>query len=101
MTPRCNKCGSYAFNLHNDGIKQGDLCDVHYWQDRAESLPRSAIVQSIWEFALNPYHRCDVAYKIICAHQYDWGEWDNSFYGDKEERMQGRVFCLIVAEAFL
>jgi hypothetical protein len=29
-------CGSYAFNLWKDGIEQGDLCDVHYWQDRAQ-----------------------------------------------------------------
>ena len=31
------QCGSYAFNLHADGIDQGDLCDVHYWQDQAEN----------------------------------------------------------------
>lgn len=29
-------CGSYAFNLEKDGIEQGDLCDVHYWQDQAK-----------------------------------------------------------------
>ena len=35
---RCNHkgCGSYAFNLWRDGIDQGDLCDVHYWQNKAE-----------------------------------------------------------------
>jgi len=31
------ECGSYAFNLHADNIDQGDLCDVHYWQDQAEN----------------------------------------------------------------
>lgn len=31
---RC--CGSYAFNLHRDGIDQGEYCDVHYWQDQAK-----------------------------------------------------------------
>mgnify|MGYP003655061519 CR=1 FL=1 len=31
------QCGSYAFNLNADGINQGDLCDVHYWQDQAEN----------------------------------------------------------------
>jgi uncharacterized protein (UPF0335 family) len=31
------ECGSYAFNLRKDGIEQGDLCDVHYWQDQAEN----------------------------------------------------------------
>ena len=30
------KCGSMAFNLAQEGIDQGDLCDSHYWQDRAE-----------------------------------------------------------------
>ena len=28
-------CSSYGFNLKKDGIEQGDLCDVHYWQDQA------------------------------------------------------------------
>jgi hypothetical protein len=32
-------CGSYAFNLCKDGIEQGDLCDVHYWQHRALAVP--------------------------------------------------------------
>jgi hypothetical protein len=31
----CIKCGSHAFNLYAEGIDQGDLCDVHYWQGRA------------------------------------------------------------------
>jgi hypothetical protein len=29
-------CGSYAFNLYKDDIDQGDLCDVHYWQEKAQ-----------------------------------------------------------------
>ena len=29
-------CGSYAFNLYNEGIKQGKYCDRHYWQDQAQ-----------------------------------------------------------------
>ena len=29
-------CGSYAFNLYKDDIDQGDLCDVHYWQAKAQ-----------------------------------------------------------------
>jgi hypothetical protein len=33
-------CGSYAFNLQRDGIDQGTLCDVHYWQARAAELER-------------------------------------------------------------
>lgn len=29
------QCASYAFNLYMDDIDQGELCDVHYWQERA------------------------------------------------------------------
>ena len=29
-------CGSYQFNLFKYDIDQGDLCDVHYWQDQAQ-----------------------------------------------------------------
>jgi len=29
-------CGSYQFNLYKDTIDQGDLCDVHYWQTKAQ-----------------------------------------------------------------
>ena len=37
------KCGSFAFNLAQEGIDQGDLCDRHYWQDRAEKAELSAV----------------------------------------------------------
>ena len=33
---RGRHCGSAAFNLQWDGIEQGDYCDKHYWQSRAE-----------------------------------------------------------------
>lgn len=44
MNKKCNhtlkdgfhRCGSYQFNLWRDGIEQGDLCDVHYWQAKAQ-----------------------------------------------------------------
>ena len=43
MNERCkhigkdgHRCGSYAFNLYKDDIEQGDLCDVHYWQTKAQ-----------------------------------------------------------------
>jgi hypothetical protein len=43
MSKRCKhvkqdgfNCGSYAFNLYMDDIDQGDLCDVHYWQAKAQ-----------------------------------------------------------------
>ena len=29
-------CGSYQFNLYKDEINQGELCDVHYWQTKAQ-----------------------------------------------------------------
>lgn len=30
---RCKVCGSYAFNLHQEGVDQGELCDTHYWEN--------------------------------------------------------------------
>lgn len=30
------RCGSYAFNLRDEGIDQGEYCDKHYWQDQAK-----------------------------------------------------------------
>jgi len=43
MNERCkhigkdgHKCGSYAFNLYMDDIDQGELCDSHYWQAKAQ-----------------------------------------------------------------
>ena len=33
---KCIKCGSHAFNLYAEGIDQGGLCDVHYWQTKAQ-----------------------------------------------------------------
>ncbi|MBU3577555.1 hypothetical protein [Polynucleobacter sp. UK-Kesae-W10] len=35
---RCH-CGSYAFNLYKEDIDQGDLCDVHYWKEKALAQP--------------------------------------------------------------
>ena len=29
-------CGSYQFNLYKNDIDQGELCDVHYWQTKAQ-----------------------------------------------------------------
>ena len=29
-------CGSYQFNLYQNDIDQGELCDVHYWQTKAQ-----------------------------------------------------------------
>jgi hypothetical protein len=38
-THKCGdwNCGSYQFNLYKHDIDQGDLCDVHYWQTRAQT----------------------------------------------------------------
>ncbi|MFA7291840.1 MAG: hypothetical protein WC023_06285 [Rhodocyclaceae bacterium] len=45
-------CGSYAFNLARDGIDQGTLCDVHYWQDQA-TRARSLAMEEAAKIALN------------------------------------------------
>jgi len=41
-------CGSYQFNLYKDEIDQGDLCDVHYWQTKAqpEQEPDRRVLQA-------------------------------------------------------
>jgi hypothetical protein len=31
-----HRCGSYAFSLYKDDIDQGDLCDVHHWENKAK-----------------------------------------------------------------
>ena len=46
----CIKCGSHAFNLYAEGIDQGGLCDVHYWQGRAhraEAQPEQEPVEDV------------------------------------------------------
>jgi hypothetical protein len=46
-------CGSYAFNLYSEGIDQGDLCDVHYWQDQAQKARADEREQSLDKKAEN------------------------------------------------
>ena len=49
-------CGSYQFNLYKYDIDQGDLCDVHYWQDqtqKARSDEREACAKVCDENAKN------------------------------------------------
>jgi hypothetical protein len=38
-------CGSYAFNLASRGVKQGEFCDTHYWQARAEKAEAALATQ--------------------------------------------------------
>jgi len=42
-------CGSYAFNLYKDDIDQGDLCDVHYWQAKAQRTWVGLTDEEFWE----------------------------------------------------
>jgi hypothetical protein len=99
MTQQCKKCGSNAFNLHWDGIDQIDLCDRHYWQDRAENPPRSAIAQSIHDYALSrkSIRNMPTAEERICIALC--GMLDSIYFGRNDNSTQSRVFCLIVAEA--
>jgi hypothetical protein len=48
-----HRCGSYAFNLYKDDIDQGELCDVHYWQERA--LKAEALLEPTDELHSCPY----------------------------------------------
>jgi hypothetical protein len=40
-------CGSYQFNLYKDAIDQGKLCDVHYWQTKAQRKWQGLTVEEI------------------------------------------------------
>lgn len=53
MDKRCKhrqdgfNCGSYAFNLYKDDIDQGDLCDVHYWQAKAQRTEQEPVANEL------------------------------------------------------
>lgn len=47
---RVRACGSNTFELHCEGINQGDLCDVHYWKNRAEISWRAALEDAANKF---------------------------------------------------
>ena len=95
MKERCKKCGSNAFNLHWDGIEQADLCDKHYWQDKAENLPRSAIAQAIWEHGVYPERGLgELENEILKSFEPCW-----NCYSSCKCFTDRCVFCLIVAEA--
>jgi hypothetical protein len=68
MNKRCKhvrqdgfNCGSYAFNLYKDDIDQGDLCDVHYWQAKAQRTWVGLTDKELEEFSeaeLGAYDLC-------------------------------------------
>jgi hypothetical protein len=76
MNKRCKhvrqdgfNCGSYAFNLYMDDIDQSDLCDVHYWQAKA---------QRTWVSLTND-HIADVIDSMpqgIVGWMSDWDLWE-------------------------
>lgn len=58
MNKRCKhiekdgfRCGSHAFNLYKDDIEQDDLCDVHYWQAKAQRTWVKLTDEEIWQIA--------------------------------------------------
>ena len=60
MTKRCKhirkdgyRCASCAFNLYMDDIDQGELCDVHYWQAKAQRTWVGLTEEKIKEIWLN------------------------------------------------
>jgi hypothetical protein len=68
MNKRCKhvkqngfNCGSYAFNLYMDDIDQGDLCDVHYWQAKAQRTWVGLTDEEVREICVNEwggYEQC-------------------------------------------
>ncbi len=79
---RCAKqgCGSYAFNLHQDGIDQVDLCDVHYWQSHSERLQA--------ELARVKAERDALKVEVINRGDYWLVEWTKSRAELRELRQQ-------------
>ena len=47
-------CGSYQFNLYKDDIDQGNLCDVHYWQIKAQR-PWVGLTDGEWVNIVNKH----------------------------------------------
>ena len=64
-------CASYQFNLYKDNIDQGDLCDVHYWQTRAQKAE-----------ALNQQPTAEDWVIVRCI--YGWIKTINAQYRDPE-----------------
>ncbi len=57
-------CGSYAFNLYRENIKQGDLCDTHYWEEKCASVLASLAasedkIKALREALVNLAHSCE------------------------------------------
>ena len=64
-----HRCGSYAFNLEKDDIDQGDLCDVHYWKNKAKRTWVWLTIEQVhecWE-KLPPYFNEKDFAKIVEA----------------------------------
>jgi hypothetical protein len=73
MNQRCKhveqngfNCGSYAFNLYKDDINQGNLCDVHYWQEKAQRTWVGLTDDEVYKIAfdLEGEHWRKIAYAI-------------------------------------
>ena len=73
-------CGSYAFNLCKENIDQGDRCDHHYWQDRAEKA--EALAQLV---------------EPTSAEWFEW--WRVSQLADETEAEFDFADFLIIAQA--
>ena len=62
-------CGSYAFNLWKDDIDQGNLCDVHYWQNKAQRKPLTdEQILKLSDLHSGCYGTTDFARAIEAAH---------------------------------
>ena len=75
LTPQCkfctdgfHHCGSYQFNLHQRGIAQGELCDVHYWEVKACTAEArvAELEAAVSEFAHHDSWRCSYYQKCHC-----------------------------------
>lgn len=64
MSKKCKLCSSYQFNLHQQQIDQGELCDVHYWE--VQALKGREVAKLAWD-----YHLAVRSFIIACKHMDD------------------------------
>ena len=60
-------CGSYQFNLYKDAIDQGELCDVHYWQTKAQRPWQGLTVEEMSDIVADiDADFGDLLWKVVC-----------------------------------
>jgi hypothetical protein len=70
-----HNCGSYAFNLWQNAIDQGDFCDVHFWQNKCTDEYARGVADSAAEITAQ-----DTALLRECLEDFIAGEMSANLY---------------------